>query len=260
MSKVWMLASGKGGTGKTTLAACLGIALGRMGQKVCVVDASTGLRGADLPLGLENRVVFDALDVTGDVCSLDEALVRHETIENLWLLSASQAAEADELTEKLMERLVKRLRKKFDVVLIDCPGGVERNVTDFAEIVDACILTVMPDDASIRAAERLNSLLFEKGCKEMYLAVNFVNEKWVHDGLTPPPEQLALVLDAPLLGDLPYSERVYRALLQHKTPLETNEKDFSAAISQMASRMLGRDVPFKTYRIRSRKWFRRVEG
>lgn len=260
MGKVWALASGKGGTGKSTLAACLGIALGRAGKKACVVDASTGLRGTDLLLGLENRVVFDMMDVADGTCTLEEAIVQHENVATLHLLSASQSAKAEEMTCKRIEKLLKKLQKQFDVVLVDCPGGVESCVTDFVCACDACVLLVTPDDAAVRAVERLNTLLFEKGCKEVYLAVNFLREKWIQDGIMLQPAQVSNIIDAPLLGELPYSERVYQAFLQHKTPFEAGEKGFTDAIERMASRLLGQDVPFKTYRIRSKKWFRRVEG
>lgn len=261
MSKVWMIASGKGGTGKTTLTASLAVVMAKLGKKVGVVDLSVGLKGADLLLGMENRVVFDMFDVLDDTCTIENAMVAHENYSDLQLLSTSQTEPENPLKARRLESLVKKLRKRFDVVLLDCPSGVGENVLEAARAADACILTVTPDDAAIRAAERMSSLIFEKVHTEMHLAVNGVQEKLIYEGLMMQPEQLAMVLDAPLIGEIPHSESAYRALLMHKTPVETDDKGYTAAVTAMAKRMLDEDadVPFKTYRVRRRKWFHHAE-
>ena len=260
MEKVWMIASGKGGTGKTTLAASLGVAFAKQGKKVCVVDACAGLKGIDLLLGMENRVVYDAFDVARQDCTLEQALIAHETYPNLFLLSTSQIETADSMKPRQFEHIIKKLTKRFDIVLIDCPSGTEEGVMCAAEAADACILTITPDDAALRSAEKLSAMLFEKSKMQMYLAVNGVNEKMISEGLMMQPQQFSMVLDAPLLGELPAGEGVYRATLQHKTPLETGEKHYTSQVLLMISRMQDEDAAFKTYRVRRRKWFHHAEG
>ena len=260
MGKVWMIASGKGGTGKTMLTASLAIALSKRDCKVCVVDASVGLKGLDLLLGMENRVVFDLFDVMEDTCTLDAALVAHEAYPDLYLLSTSQAENAENLKARSFEHIVKKLKKRFDVVLIDCASGADKLITDIAQSAESCILAVTPDDAALRAAEKVAAMLFEACQMEMYLAVNGVNEKLIHDALMMEPSVMSMTLDAPLIGELPASEGVYRALLQRKTPLETGEKAYTTAVMHMAARMMGEDIPCKTYRVRRRKWFQHAEG
>lgn len=260
MGKVWMIASGKGGTGKTTLTASVAVAMAKCANKVCVVDASVGLKGIDLLLGMENRVVFDAFDVMEDTCTLEAALVSHEAYPNLCLLSTSQTENAQALKARQFEHIIKKLKKRFDAVLIDCPPGADGLILDIAQSADACVLTVTPDDAALRTAEKLSAMLFEHCRMEMNLAVNGVNEKLIHDGMMMEPGILAATLDAPLIGELPVSDGVYRALLQHKTPLETGEKPYAAAVVQLAARMQGEDVPCRTYRVRRKKWFQHAEG
>jgi len=260
MGKAWMIASGKGGTGKTTLTASLAIVLAKRACKVCVVDASIGLKGADLLLGMENRVVYDMFDVMEEICTLDAALIAHAEYPELQLLSTSQTESADSFKARRFEHIIKKLKKRFDVVMIDCPAGADALHVDIAQAVDCCILAITPDDAAIRAAEKLSSILFEKSRTEMYLAVNAVDEKLIHDGTMLEPAQISVMIDAPLLGEIPFSIQVYCALLQHKTPLEAGEKIYSAAVTQMAARMQSEDVPFKTYRVRRKKWFQHAEG
>src|ERR1700753_1127510 len=126
MAKVLVVTSGKGGVGKTTSTAALGAALAQMGEKVVVIDFDVGLRNLDLVMGAERRVVFDLINVVQGVAKLQQALIRDKRLDNLWLLPASQTRDKDALTDEGVRNVIADLRTKFDWILCDNPGGIER--------------------------------------------------------------------------------------------------------------------------------------
>ena len=127
-AKAWLIASGKGGVGKSMATAGLAVALSRQGKKVVVVDADIGLRDQDAILGLENRIVYDILDVINKGCTLDQALVKHSLYEKLSLLPASQFARVKNMDPKGFRKVISQLKSRCDFILIDCPAGVERGL------------------------------------------------------------------------------------------------------------------------------------
>src|SRR5205085_4080639 len=129
MAKVVVVTSGKGGVGKTTSTAALGVALAQAGQTVVVVDFDVGLRNLDLVMGAERRVVYDLINVVQGVCKLPQALIRDNRLENLTLLPASQTRDKDALTEAGVGEVIGELRDKFDWVICDSPAGIERGAT-----------------------------------------------------------------------------------------------------------------------------------
>lgn len=260
MGKVWMIASGKGGVGKSTISAALAVSLARHKRRVCVIDADVGLKGIDLMLGMENRTVFDLFDVSSGDAKLNDALVRHSDYPQLCLLSTSQAEKPDAMTKEQLQKVLTSLKRQFDFVLIDCPAGIGSAVTLAGELADSCILVVTPDDMSIRDAERASSVLFENRQLEMYLTVNRVDEKLIYDSLIMQPSQIADALGVPLIGEVPANPLIYRALLSHKSAAETDDKQLTKAIECIALRMEGGHAPFKTYRVRRKKWFHRAKG
>lgn len=260
MGKVWMIASGKGGVGKSTISAALAIALARHHRRVCVIDADVGLRSIDLMLGMENRAVFDLFDVAQGDTRLQDALVSHHDYPQLFLLSTSQAEKPDAMTKEQLAKVLKSLKRQFDFVLVDCPAGIGSVVTNAGALVDCCILVVTPDDMSMRDAERTSSVLFENKQLEIHLAVNRVDEKLIKDSVIMQPKQIADSLGVPLIGEVPANELIYRALLSHKSASETGDKQLTKAIECMALRVEGGQAPFKTYRVRRKTWFHRVKG
>ncbi len=260
MGKVWMIASGKGGVGKSTVSAALAIALARHHRRVCVIDADVGLRSIDLMLGMENRTVFDLFDVSSGDSKLQDALVCHADYPQLYLLSTSQAEMPDAMKKEHLEKVLKSLKRQFDFVLIDCPAGIGSIVTDAGQLADNCILVVTPDDMSMRDAERASSVLFENRQLQMHLVVNRVDKELIADSLTMQPSQIADYLGVPLIGEVPNSDRVYRALLEHKSASETGDKRLTKAIERLALRVEGGQAPFETYRVRRKKWFHRAKG
>ena len=162
MSKVIVVTSGKGGVGKTTSTASLGVALAQGGQRVCVVDFDVGLRNLDLVMGAERRVVFDFINVAQGDAKLSQALIRDKRIDTLHLLAASQTRDKDALTTEGVERVIGELRETFDYVLCDSPAGIERGALLAMRHADQAIVVANPEVSSVRDSDRIIGLLDSK--------------------------------------------------------------------------------------------------
>ena len=162
MGKVVVVTSGKGGVGKTTSTAALGVALAQTGLKVVVIDFDVGLRNLDLVMGAERRVVFDLVNVTQGSAKLSQALIRDKRIDTLFLLPASQTRDKDALTEEGVSNVITMLRAKFDYVLCDSPAGIERGAQLAMRFADAAVIVTNPEVSSVRDSDRIIGLLDSK--------------------------------------------------------------------------------------------------
>ncbi len=160
--KIIVISSGKGGVGKTTATASIGAALAMEGKKVAVVDMDIGLRNLDVVMGLENRIVFNIVDVVRGKCKLQQAAIKDRRIENLFLIPASQSDNKDVMTPKDMLRIAKELRTTFDFTLMDCPAGIERGFENAVAAADEAVVVCTPEVSSIRDADRVIGLLYAK--------------------------------------------------------------------------------------------------
>ncbi len=260
MSKAWIIASGKGGVGKSTITAALGTAMAREGRRVCIVDGDIGLRDQDVLLGLENRIVFDLLDVAEETCTLEQALISPEETSRLSLLPASQFARAKELEPKAFRKILAALKERFEVVLIDCPAGIERSLRGLmnGEIEEAVIICT-PDDVCIRNAERTCGVMEKKGLPRPQVIVNRLSPALIRAGEMYTAATVAATLDLPLLGEIPDDPAVYRATLQHFSPMDL-DCEARRALTRIAWRMLGSDVdaPLPGYGTDKLPWYRRI--
>ncbi|HEY8367864.1 MAG TPA: septum site-determining protein MinD, partial [Thermodesulfobacteriota bacterium] len=157
--KVFVVTSGKGGVGKTTTTANLGMALAVRGRKVCVIDADIGLRNLDVIMGLENRIVFTLVDVTQGKCHYRKALIKDRRAQTLHLLPASQTDEKDAVSPAQMKALLDDMREEFDYILIDCPAGIEQGFRNSIAGADEALVVTTPEVAAIRDADRVIGLL-----------------------------------------------------------------------------------------------------
>lgn len=246
MGKAWLIASGKGGVGKSMVAAGLAVALSRKGKRVVVLDADIGLRDQDVILGLENRIVYDVLDVIGKGCTLDQALVAHTAYSRLYLLPASQFARVKNVDQKGLRKVISQLKKRFDVVLIDCPAGVERGLRMLADSASEVILVTTPDDVCIRDVEKTAAVLAEKQAPRPWLIVNRLIPELIEAGEMYTAQVVAQTLDLSLLGEIPQDEMIYRALLRHMSPMEV-DCEGRRALERIARRMLDEPVPLPGY-------------
>ena len=159
MGKVIVITSGKGGVGKTTTTANLGTGLAAAGKKVCLVDTDIGLRNLDVVLGLENRIVYDLLDVVEGKCRLRQALIKDKQFgENLVLLPAAQTREKDAVSPEQMLKLMEQLRRVYDFVLLDSPAGIEHGFKNAIAGADAAIVVTTPEISAVRDADRIIGL------------------------------------------------------------------------------------------------------
>ena len=260
MSTSWIIASGKGGVGKSTITASLGAAMAREGRSVCIIDADIGLRDQDVLLGVENRIVFDLLDVAGGICTLEQALISPDGMSRLSLLPASQFARAKELEPKAFRKILTRLKESFDVILIDCPAGIERGVRGLMNAeVDESIIICTPDDVCIRNAERMAGLMEKKGLPRPQLIVNRLMPELIRAGEMYTAATVAATLDLSLLGEIPEDSAVYRATLRHSTPMDV-DCEARRALTRIAWRMLDADVdaPLPRYGTQILPWYRRL--
>ncbi len=203
-----VICSGKGGVGKTTLTANLGVALARLGHKVTVLDADFGLRNLDLLLGLENRIVYTAQDVLSETCRLEQALVKHKQVPSLTLLPAGNPRMLEWLTPEDMQRIVSLLAARADYVLIDAPAGVEQGFRNAAAAAAEAIVVTTPEVSAVRDADRVIGLLNSQGVAPIQLLLNRVRPKMMAN-----QEMLAVgdvtdILALPLLGLVLEDEQV----------------------------------------------------
>ena len=257
MSQAWMIASGKGGVGKSTLSAALAVGLAMQGQRVAVVDADIGLRSLDVMLGLENRIVYDLVDVVHGECKLRQALVPHGRYPALSLLPAAQMCDSAQVTALDMQRIILRLKKIFSYVLVDCPAGIGRGFQNVLGAADDTILVTTPDDVAMRDVERVCGLITGRGLPRPMLIVNQVITDLVHSGDMYAPEAIAQILDLQLLGIVPKSEQVYHRLLRHMTAME-GKGDVQQSLLRIVRRLIGEQIPIPAIEKDSRSAFIRL--
>ena len=260
MSTAWIIASGKGGVGKSTITSCVGLYMAQEGRRVCIIDGDIGLRDQDAILGLENRIVFDMLDVAEGHCRLEQALISPEEEPQLSLLPASQFARAKELKPGAFRRILVRLKQLFDVVLIDCPAGIERSLRGLMnDAIDESILICTPDDVCIRNAERTAGVMEKKGLPRPRVIVNKLDEALIRGGEMYSAATVAATLDLELLGEIPDDSYVYRAMLLHRSVMDI-DCDARDALKRIACRMMGvtSDNPLPGYGTTKLSWFRRL--
>jgi septum site-determining protein MinD len=215
--KVVVVASGKGGVGKTTSTAALGAALAKMGQKVVVVDFDVGLRNLDLIMGAERRVVYDLTSVLKGEAKLAQALIRDKRLDTLTLLPTSQTRDKDSLTDEGVAHVIRELREKFDWVICDSPAGIEKGATLAMRYADVAVVVVNPEVSSIRDADRVIGMLDSKTERaengrrvEKHLLLTRYDTGRAQRGDILKVHDVLEILSIPLLGIIPESKEVLR--------------------------------------------------
>jgi septum site-determining protein MinD len=245
MSRVIVITSGKGGVGKTTCTANLGMALAQRGRSVAVVDADFGLRNLDLLLGLENRIVYTAVEVIAGECRLDQALVKDKRQPNLALLPAAQNRSKDAVTPDQMKELIESLSGKYDYVLIDSPAGIEMGFKNATIAAQEALIVTTPEISAVRDADRVIGLLEANDIKKLKLVINRLRPEMVQEDMMMSVQDVQEILAIPLLGVIPDDERVIISTNRGE-PLVLAKGISLAGItfSNIARRLEGEDVPF----------------
>ncbi|HEY4000465.1 MAG TPA: septum site-determining protein MinD [Candidatus Xenobia bacterium] len=212
MGKVIVITSGKGGVGKTTATANIGTGLAQLGLKVCLIDADIGLRNLDLVMGLENRIVFDLVDVVEKKCrTYRQALIKDKRFEHLFMLPAAQSREKDAVKPEQMKALCEEMRPHFDFVIIDCPAGIENGFKNAVAGADEAIIVTNPEVSAVRDADRIVGLLEAEEKYNPRLILNRLKQDMVRRGQMLSVEDVKGILNIPILGIVPEDEKVVHA-------------------------------------------------
>ncbi len=237
-----VITSGKGGVGKTTTTANIGLGLAKHDRKVALVDADIGLRNLDIIMGLENRIVYHLVDVIRGRCQLRQALVKDKRFPHLSMLPASQIDQKESVTPEQMKDLVAQLKEDFDFVLIDCPAGIEQGFRNAVAGADEAIVITTPDVSPVRDADRVIGLL-QQSLGDPQLIINRMDMGMVKRGEMLDQQDVLDILAIRLLGLVPDDEEVIIAG-NRGTPVVLNEHSRSGkAYDRIVRRMLGEDVP-----------------
>ncbi len=244
MTKIIVVASGKGGTGKTSLVAGVSAALASADKKVLVIDGDSGLRNLDIVLGLSDRVVFSFSDVASGMVTLEEAMVKHPRLNNLYLLTAPADPLIGGLTQEGMRNLVRQAREaKFRYVLIDGPAGLASEYAAFAAAADEGIVVTTGENGSLRGAERMARLLEDQRVRTVRLAVNRVSNRMVKKGGAATIDDAMDTTGLPLLGVIPEDEAVSICAAEGVPVVTQRQEGAAAAYRNIARRLTGEHVP-----------------
>ena len=244
MGRVIVITSGKGGVGKTTTTANVGTALAMLGKKVVMVDTDIGLRNLDVVLGLENRIVYDLVDVIEGRCRLRQAMIRDKRLPDLYLIPAAQTRDKSAVSPSDMVRLCDELRQEFDWILIDSPAGIERGFRNVLAPADIVIVVTNPEVSAVRDADRIIGLVEAEEKGPARLVINRLNPAMVKHGDMLTAEDVLELLAVELIGIVPEDEAVIISTNRGQ-PVALNGKSRAGEAFQHISRRLnGEKVPF----------------
>lgn len=242
-SRVIVITSGKGGVGKTTTTANLGTALAMVGKKVVMLDTDIGLRNLDVVMGLENRIVFDIVDVVNGNCKLKQALIKDKRFDGLYLLPAAQTKDKTAVTPHQMKNLTNDLRKDFDFILVDCPAGIEQGFKNAIAGADDAVVVATPEVSSVRDADRIIGLLEAAGLNDSRLIINRIRSKMVKRGDMMDINDILDILAVNLLGVVPEDEAIVVSTNRGEPAVMENGSRAGAAYRRIARRLIGEEVP-----------------
>ncbi|MDO4452924.1 MAG: septum site-determining protein MinD [Eubacteriales bacterium] len=258
MSEAIVITSGKGGVGKTTATANIGTGLARMQRKVVLVDTDIGLRNLDVVMGLENRIVYNLVDVIEGNCRMKQALIRDKRYPNLYLLPSAQTRDKSAVTPEQMVKLTDCLRESFDYILLDCPAGIEQGFQNAVAGADRAIVVTTPEVSAIRDADRIIGLLETHEIHDVHLLVNRVRKDMIRRGNMMSIEDVAEILSIPLIGAVTDDENVVISTNQGE-PLAGNDSCAGQAFLQICRRIEGEEIPISDFS-RSESIFERLSS
>lgn len=244
MSEVIVITSGKGGVGKTTTTANLGVGLAIRGKKVVLIDTDTGLRNLDLLLGLERRIVYTLVDVVQKRVNYGQALVRHKKYTNLFLLPTSQVADKTAIEPEQMLELVEAMKSEFDYILIDCPAGIEQGYETAVIGADWAIVVTNPEISAVRDADKIIGRL-QAANKEIKLIVNRIRPQMVKDGTMLDMTAIDDILSLECIGQVPDDDKVVDSANRGVPVVESKDSAAGDAYRDIVGRVCGEDIPFK---------------
>lgn len=243
MAEVIVVTSGKGGVGKTTTTSNIGAALASLGKKVILIDTDIGLRNLDLVMGLENRVVFNLVDVVEGSCKIQNAAIKDKRFPGLSLLPAAQTKDKDAVNEEQMKKLCEELKKEYDYILLDCPAGIEQGFKNAVAGADRAIVVTTPEVSAVRDADKIIGMLNAYGVTDHKLLVNRVRIDMVKRGDMITLEDIIDILGIKLIGVVPDDEEIIVSTNKGEPAILNSKSEAGKAYSNIARRIIGEEVP-----------------
>ena len=268
MSKVVVVASGKGGVGKTTTSANIAAGLAQKGHKTVAIDFDVGLRNLDLVLGCERRVVYDFVNVIKGEAKLNVALIRDKRIENLYVLPASQTRDKDALEPEGVGRVLEDLKGMgFEYIICDSPAGIEKGAQMAMYFADEAIVVANPEVSSVRDADRVLGLLSAKTNRaevgktiKSHLLLTRYSPAMVKKGEMLSVSDVLELLGIPLLGVIPESKAVLQSSNKGTPAIMDDTTDVAQAYLDVVYRFLGEEREQRFIDEEKKGIFRRLFG
>jgi septum site-determining protein MinD len=243
MGEVIVITSGKGGVGKTTTSANVGTALSLLGKKVVLIDTDIGLRNLDVVLGLENRIVYDVVDVIEKKCRPNQAMIKDKRFDGLYLIPAAQTRDKNAVSPEQMDALCKELKKDFDYVLIDCPAGIEQGFKNAISGANRAIVVTTPEVSAVRDADRIIGLLEANEIRDIRLIVNRLKIDMVKKGDMMNVDDILDILAIGLIGVVPDDEDIITSTNRGEPAVTSDKSQAGQAYRNIAKRITGEEVP-----------------
>ena len=243
LGEVIVVTSGKGGVGKTTTTANVGTGLAKLDKKVVLIDTDIGLRNLDVVMGLENRIVYNLVDVIEGNCRIKQALIKDKRYPNLYLLPSAQTRDKSSVTPEQMKKLSDELRGEFDYILMDCPAGIEQGFQNAIAGADRALVVTTPEVSAVRDADRIIGLLEANEMKKTELIVNRLRMDMVKRGDMMSSEDVVEILAVDLIGVVPDDENIVISTNQGE-PLVGSDSSAGKAYMNICRRITGEEVPY----------------
>lgn len=250
MGQIILVASGKGGTGKTTTTANIGAALAERGKLVALVDMDMGLRNLDIVLGLESSIVYDISDVIEGACTLDEALIKDTRYENLYFIPSPQTRGEIALNDEDVKKIWEQLKSRFDYCIVDSAAGVTGGFKYAAMCADTALIVTMPELTAVRDADRAVTVLEDMGIEDIRLIINRVRADMIDKGIMMNMDDCVDMLQIPVAGIVPDDEALVIGALSGKLAVSEENSRAGIAFGNISSRILGENVPIMDFEIK----------
>jgi septum site-determining protein MinD len=244
MGEVIVITSGKGGVGKTTTTANIGTGMALLGKKAVLIDTDIGLRNLDVVMGLENRIVYDIVDVIEGTCRLKQALIKDKRFDGMYLLPAAQTRDKNSISPQQMVNLCDELRKEYDFIIVDCPAGIEQGFKNAIAGADRALVVTTPEVSAVRDADRIIGLLEANEVRNPQLIVNRVRQDMVKRGDMMSIEDIIDILAIGLIGVVPDDENIIISTNRGEPAVNDNKSSAGQAYRNITRRLIGEDVPF----------------
>ncbi len=243
MGEVIVITSGKGGVGKTTTTANIGTGLALKNKSVVLIDADIGLRNLDVVMGLENRIVYDIVDVVEGRCRTKQALIKDKRYNGLYIIPAAQTRDKNAVTPEQMKKLSTELKKEFDYILIDCPAGIEQGFKNAVAGADRAIVVTTPEVSAVRDADRIIGLLEANDIKDPHLIVNRIRPQMIKKGDMMNVDDIIDILAIGLIGIVPDDENIIISTNRGEPAVADEKSKAGQAYRNITARIMGEKVP-----------------